>query len=114
MEADQSIQEFLEFVIGGIIQHGGQASINRRRDERGTLYFDATMHREDVGRIIGRNGFVISSMRSLLDAVGEKHGMRVRLRIHALDEGGGSNPVEEEDPDGRRAPEPGTQIGAAE
>lgn len=96
MDAEQSIQEFLEFVIGALIENPDKAAITRRYDEaRGTLYFDATMVESDVGRIIGKNGFVISSIRSLLDAAGEKHGARVRFKLHALTVEGGSRAVEE-------------------
>lgn len=84
MEADQSIQEFLEFVIGGLVDHPEEASISCRRDEDGnTLFFEARLNPGDVGRIIGKNGFVISSIRSLLDASAEKHGVRVRFKALA-------------------------------
>ena len=33
MEVDQSIQEFLEFVIGALIENRESASIKRRRDD---------------------------------------------------------------------------------
>jgi predicted RNA-binding protein YlqC (UPF0109 family) len=99
MDAEQSIQEFLEFVIGALIDHPEQATITRRFDaDRGTLYFDATMVEGDVGRIIGKNGFVISSIRSLLDAAGEKHGARVRFKLHALTTEGGRRSVDEPRP----------------
>ena len=96
MEVDQSIQEFLEFVIGALIENRESASIKRRRDdERDTLFFDVTLEEGDVGRIIGKNGFVISSIRSLLDAAGEKHGMRVRLKLHSVAADGASRSVDE-------------------
>jgi hypothetical protein len=96
MDAEQSLQEFLEFVIGALIDHPDQASITRRLDtERGTLYFDATLEEGDVGRIIGKNGFVISSIRSLLDASGEKHGLRVRFKLHSVTSDGGRRSVDE-------------------
>ena len=95
MEADQSIQEFLEFVIGGLIQHGDRATIARRRDDRGSLLFDVTLDQTDVGRIIGKNGHVISALRSLLDASGEKHGMRVRMKLLTVDESGRTRAVED-------------------
>ena len=97
MDADQSIQQFVEFVVGELIEHPEQASITRHRDDRNTLFFDVTLADQDVGRIIGKNGHVISSMRSLLDAAGEKHGMRVRLKLHSRDQAGAKQSVDEED-----------------
>jgi predicted RNA-binding protein YlqC (UPF0109 family) len=96
MDAAASIQEFIEFVIGALIDSPEQATIARRFDEeRNTLYFDATLAEGDVGRIIGKNGFVISSIRSLLDAAGEKNGCRVRFKLHTLATDGSSRAVDE-------------------
>ena len=102
MDAAASIQEFIEFVIGAIIDAPDQAAIKRRFDEeRNTLYFDVTLAEGDVGRIIGKNGFVISSIRSLLDAAGEKHGCRVRFKLHSLGTDGSSHAVDEPRPSHR-------------
>ena len=96
MDAASAIQEFVEFVIGALIDNPDQAAIRRRFDEeRSTLYFDVTLAENDVGRIIGKNGFVISSIRSLLDAAGEKNGVRVRIKLHTLATDGSSRAVDE-------------------
>lgn len=96
MDAAASIQEFIAFVIGALIDNPDQATISSRFDkERNTLYFDVTLAEGDVGRIIGKNGFVISSIRSLLDAAGEKNGCRVRFKLHTLATDGSSHAVDE-------------------
>ncbi|MFM7180944.1 MAG: KH domain-containing protein [Verrucomicrobiales bacterium] len=96
MDAAAAIQEFTEFVIGALIDSPEQATINRRFDEvRNTLHFDVTLAESDLGRIIGKNGFVISSIRSLLDAAGEKNGCRVRFKLHTLATDGSSHAVDE-------------------
>lgn len=96
MDAAASIQEFIEFVIGALIDNPEQASIRRRFDEeRSTVYFDVTLAEADVGRIIGKNGFVISSIRSLLDAAGEKNGCRVRIKLHTPTSDGSDRAVDE-------------------
>lgn len=96
MDAAASLQDFIQFVIGALIDNPDQASIAHRFDEeRNTLYFDVTLAEGDVGRIIGKNGFVISSIRSLLDAAGEKNGCRVRFKLHSLGNDGASRVVDE-------------------
>ena len=48
---------------------------------------------EDRGRIVGRNGRMISSLRTLCRAAGEKQGVYVNLEL-VEDEVDGSNPEE--------------------
>jgi len=96
MDIGASIQDFLTFVIHGLIEHPEDAVIVRAADDRGRMTFDVTLGHEDVGRIIGKRGHVISSIRSLADAAAEKHAMRCRVRLHSLDERGNATEVEEE------------------
>ncbi len=95
MEAGKSIQEFLEFVIAGLIEARDKASITHREEGNGRLIFDIRLEDEDVGRIVGKNGYVISSIRSLADAAAEKHNVRVRIRLHSLSEEGEAREVRE-------------------
>jgi predicted RNA-binding protein YlqC (UPF0109 family) len=39
----------------------------------------------DIGRIIGKSGRMISSLRTLVQAAGEKHRLNVTLEIHEED-----------------------------
>lgn len=95
MEAGKSIQEFLEFVIAGLIESRDKASITHREEGNGRLIFDIRLEDEDVGRIVGKNGYVISSIRSLADAAAEKHNVRVRIRLHSVSEEGPVREVRE-------------------
>jgi predicted RNA-binding protein YlqC (UPF0109 family) len=52
-----------------IIQNGKQLDVHMRA------------RKEDRGRIIGRNGRMISSLRTLCRAAGEKQGMYVNLEL---------------------------------
>jgi len=88
MDIETSLQEFLEFVIGRLIDHPDVASISRRRGDDGQLVFDVTVDDADVGRVIGKNGFTISAIRSLLDASAEKNGMKARIKVHSIEEEG--------------------------
>lgn len=99
MDPGESIQNFLTFVIHGLIEHPQDAVIVRAEDDRGRMTFDLTLRHDDVGRIIGKRGHVISSVRSLADAAAEKHNMRCRVRLHSLDERGEATEVEDEQED---------------
>jgi len=95
MDIESSLQEFLEFVIGRLIDQRDLASISRRHDEEGRLVFDITVDDSDVGRVIGKNGYTISSIRSLLDASAEKSGIKVRIKVHSTAEEGAPKLLDE-------------------
>ena len=73
-------QEFVEYVIRGIVNHPNDVRTERTVDERGVLI---TLHinAEDMGYVIGRQGQTARAVRTLLKIVGAKANARVNLKI---------------------------------
>lgn len=73
-------QEFLEFIVKGIVSNPAGVSSEKKVDERGVLL---TLHidPDDMGYVIGRKGNTIQSIRTLLKIVGAKSNARVNLKI---------------------------------
>lgn len=78
MERDQ---EFLELVVKSLVDHPEDVKVDRKVDEMGVL-LTLDVNREDMGKIIGRNGNTAKAIRTLLRVVGMKHNARVNLRIN--------------------------------
>lgn len=78
MEFDQ---EFIEYIVKGIVNHPEDVRTERTVDERGVLI---TLHinPEDMGYVIGRQGQTARSLRTLLKIVGAKNNARVNLKIY--------------------------------
>lgn len=78
MEFDQ---EFIEYIVKGIVNHPEDVRTERTVDERGVLI---TLHinAEDMGYVIGRQGQTARSLRTLLKIVGAKNNARVNLKIY--------------------------------
>ena len=74
-------QEFLEFVIKGLVEHPEDVKIGRTVDEMGVL-LALDLHPEDMGKVIGRSGNTAKAIRTLLRVVGMKHNARVNLKIN--------------------------------
>lgn len=74
-------QEFVEYVVKGIVGHPEDVKTERTIDERGVLI---TLHinPEDMGYVIGRQGQTARSIRTLLKIVGAKNNARVNLKIY--------------------------------
>lgn len=82
-------QEFLEFVIKGLVDHPEDVKVNRTVDEMGVLLL-LDLHQEDMGKVIGRAGNTAKAIRTLLRVVGMKHNARVNLKIN--EPAGGKGP----------------------
>ena len=74
-------QEFLEFVVKGLVDHPEDVKVNRTVDEMGVL-LTLDVHAEDMGKIIGRSGNTAKAIRTLLRVVGMKNNSRVNLKIN--------------------------------
>jgi uncharacterized protein len=89
-------QEFLEFVVKGLVEHPEEVKIGRAVDEMGVL-LTLDLHPDDMGKVIGRSGNTAKAIRTLLRVVGMKHNARVNLKIN---EPAGGRPKEGSDWDG--------------
>jgi len=86
-------QEFLEFVVKGLVEHQEEVKIGRSVDEMGVL-LTLDLHPDDMGKVIGRSGNTAKAIRTLLRVVGMKHNARVNLKINEP-AGGMRGPAEE-------------------
>lgn len=80
MEPVLAVQEFLEYVVAGLIQHPEEATV-MHEESGGEHLYRIRLHPEDTGRVIGRNGKTIQAIRSLALASAEKHGLRVDVEV---------------------------------
>jgi predicted RNA-binding protein YlqC (UPF0109 family) len=78
MEQDYA---FLDFVVKALVDKPEAVEITRTVDEMGVLLL-LTVHADDMGKIIGKDGNTAKSLRTLLRVVGMKHNARVNLKIN--------------------------------
>jgi uncharacterized protein len=74
------MQEFLEYVVKGLVQHPGAVTVTPVARAGATLY-ELRLDPADVGQIIGRQGVTINAIRSLLQAGSAKKGLRCSVEI---------------------------------
>jgi len=73
-------QEFLEYIVKGIVEHSDGVSSKRSVDEMGVL-LELTVDPKDMGQIIGKEGRTAKSIRTLLRVLGAKNNARINLKI---------------------------------
>jgi predicted RNA-binding protein YlqC (UPF0109 family) len=80
MAAKTQDQEFVEFVVKGIVNNPSDVKVDRKVDEMGVL-LTLKVNSEDMGVLIGRNGSTARALRTLIRIVGLKNNARVNLKI---------------------------------
>ncbi len=73
--------KFLEFVIKALVEKPEDVHIVRTVDEMGVL-MTLDVNKDDMGKIIGREGNTAKAIRTLLRVVGMKNNARVNLKIN--------------------------------
>ena len=74
------MQEFLEYVVQGLVQNPGAVTVTPV-DRAGATVYELRLDPSDVGKIIGRQGATINAIRSLLQAGAAKKGLRCSVEI---------------------------------
>lgn len=72
--------EFVRFVVEQIVEDSSQIELERTVDEMGVL-ITLKVDKEDMGKIIGKNGQTAKALRILLRIIGSKNNARVNLKI---------------------------------
>lgn len=73
-------QIFLEYVVKALVDNPDSVVIKRTVDEMGVL-LTMSVHKDDMGKIIGRSGATAKAIRTILRVVGMKNEARVNLKI---------------------------------
>jgi predicted RNA-binding protein YlqC (UPF0109 family) len=73
-------RDFVEFIVKQIVQFPDDVEAIRTVDEMGVL-ITLKVNKEDMGKIIGKNGQTAKSLRVLLRVIGSKNNARVNLKI---------------------------------
>jgi len=74
------MQAFLDYVVKGVVDHPEQVTITPV--ERGGLtVYELRLHPDDVGKVIGKQGAMISAIRTLLQAGAARRGLRCAVEI---------------------------------
>jgi predicted RNA-binding protein YlqC (UPF0109 family) len=72
------------YVIANLIENPKQASIAVGTTSSGAVSYKIHLAPEDVRRVVGKNGFTISAIRSLVNVAAARHGVRVSLRVDGV------------------------------
>ncbi len=82
---ERSIAEIIETLIKALVDEPDQVEVQENRGEK-TVIFEARVSKKDMGKVIGRNGRTIESLRTIVGACGAKRKQRCLFQIIDDDE----------------------------
>ena len=74
------MEEFLRYVIGNLIENPDEMVLTQAQAPR-RVTFRLKLRKNDIGRVIGKQGRTIAAVRNLLSAGAARHGQKAVLQI---------------------------------
>ncbi len=74
------MQEFLEYVVKGLVERPDAVQIEPS-DRDGLTVYQLRLHPSDMGKVIGKQGNTINAIRALLQVGSAKQGSRSALEV---------------------------------
>ena len=79
-EYSENIANLVESVIRPLVEYEDELQITSREEGR-TIIVEVSVNEEDAGKVIGRQGRVIKSVRTLARAAASRNDMHVEVEI---------------------------------
>ena len=74
------MKELIELIIKGIVDKPDKVEINEVIGEKSLIY-EVSVDSDDIGKVIGRQGRNIKSIRTIVNAAAQKDNKRVVIEI---------------------------------
>jgi predicted RNA-binding protein YlqC (UPF0109 family) len=75
------VEDLLEFLARALVDQPDQVSVEGFDEDDGTIVLEIHVADEDVGKMIGRGGRTISSVRTVMRAVASRQDARVLVDV---------------------------------
>ena len=71
----------LEYVTEWLVDNPEEVEIAEVEGDRGATVLEISVHPDDVGKMIGKRGRIIRSLRALARAAGQREGQTVLVEV---------------------------------
>ena len=75
------MEELLEYLARALVDEPDEVSVETFEEDDGTVVLELTVADDDVGKVIGRGGRTINSLRSVVKASAVRHERRVLIDV---------------------------------
>ncbi|PIP52848.1 RNA-binding protein [Candidatus Beckwithbacteria bacterium CG23_combo_of_CG06-09_8_20_14_all_34_8] len=75
------MEKLLHFLLENIVDHPEDIVINQYENDYGVTVLEASVHPEDMGKVIGKEGKIISAIRKILKVKAIKSGIHFQFTL---------------------------------
>jgi len=75
------VEDLLEFLTRALVDRPDEVSVEGFEEDDGTVVLEIRVADEDVGKVIGRGGRTVSSLRTVMRAVASRSDERVVVDV---------------------------------
>ena len=75
------MEELLEYLARSLVDEREEVSVESFEEEDGTIVLELAVAEGDMGKVIGKGGRTINSLRAIMRAASVKHGSRVVVDV---------------------------------
>lgn len=74
------MEEFLSSIVKKIVDNPEEVSIKEVQGDR-TIIYELSVKKEDIGKVIGKQGKIINSLRAIINAAAAKNGSKAWIEL---------------------------------
>jgi uncharacterized protein len=74
------MKQFLEYIVPNLVNHPEDVVISEE-DKDGMVVLTIKAHPDDIGRVIGKSGKIIKSLRQIVKVLAIKQGVRANIEV---------------------------------
>ena len=71
----------IEYVAPWLVDHPDEVEVAEVEGEQGVIVLEVSLHPDDVGKMIGRRGRIIRSLRALARAAGQREDVSLMVEV---------------------------------
>ncbi|WP_171016765.1 KH domain-containing protein [Pseudalkalibacillus caeni] len=74
------MKELIETIVKALVDHPDEVIVSEVQNDRSVTY-QLTVHKDDMGKVIGKQGRVAKSIRTVINAAAVNNNQKVNLDI---------------------------------
>ena len=75
------MEELLQYLARALVDRPDEVSVESFEEDDGTTVLELSVAEEDMGKVIGKGGRTVNSLRTVMRACAARHGGRVVVDI---------------------------------
>ncbi len=75
------MKDILTYILTSIVEHADAVKVTQEEQEEGIIHFSITVDPSDIGKVIGKEGKIIRSIRNVMKIPAIKQGKRINITL---------------------------------